>query len=270
MEPETLSPKAKKIINDYINLPFEGVSGVRCPYFNNLSIGRRGQLRVLIGKGTPREIVDETKIIAIQYKSGIFEPGGGFSPILANATNEEKIGTIRKFLIDNSIGVDCSGFASHILGAHILETKQIDILPQLALLGATNFFRRMIVKMRPVENIGVRSFADDRMSAPIPDISSAKAGDYIIMIKTGPRKNRNHIIVITENNNGTFKYIHARAWDSEGQYRHGVSEGIIKITRPGEGLLQQEWVEKNRIAQNNETYLEARWAEKLELRRLKI
>ena len=56
-----LSPKAGQIIDKYFNLPFAGVLGVRCPYFNNARRNLRGQLRGLVGKGTPEEIVEEAK-----------------------------------------------------------------------------------------------------------------------------------------------------------------------------------------------------------------
>ena len=71
-----LSLKAQKLIDNYLSLPFPGVEGARCPYFNNAKLHARGQLRVLIGKGTPQEIVEEAKIISIQYRAGLFDHDG--------------------------------------------------------------------------------------------------------------------------------------------------------------------------------------------------
>ena len=71
-----LSPKAQQLIHNYLNLPFKGVNGVRCPYFNNARLKQRGQLRVLVGKGTPGEIAEEAYIISVQKHAGFFEKTG--------------------------------------------------------------------------------------------------------------------------------------------------------------------------------------------------
>ena len=113
-----LSSNAENLLNGYFNLPFEGVLGVRCPYYINKRKNTRGQLRVLAGKGSPEEIVEEAKIISIQYHLGFFESGN------LGTFNAD---TIRHFLADHGLGIECSGFVTHILRAHYLETKNIDI-----------------------------------------------------------------------------------------------------------------------------------------------
>jgi hypothetical protein len=62
-----LSPGAQQLIHDYLNLPCGTMKGIRCPYINNARLRQRGQLRVLVGKGTPREIIEEANIISTQY-----------------------------------------------------------------------------------------------------------------------------------------------------------------------------------------------------------
>ena len=49
------------------------------------------------------------------------------SPESGAAVTEAGADELRKFLIDHNLGVDCSGFATHILRAHFLETKGVDI-----------------------------------------------------------------------------------------------------------------------------------------------
>ena len=117
-----LSKNAQKILNEYFNLPFVGVASVRAPYFNNARHRKRGELRVLIGKGTATEIVEEAKIISLQYYAGLFDHAGNC------AAGAE---VIRKFLIDNDLGIECSGFVTQILRAHFLETKNIAFLRRL-------------------------------------------------------------------------------------------------------------------------------------------
>ncbi|OGH84746.1 MAG: hypothetical protein A2261_01380 [Candidatus Magasanikbacteria bacterium RIFOXYA2_FULL_44_8] len=313
-----LSPNAQKLIADYLSLPFPGVVGVRTPYFINLRADKRGQIRSLTGKGTPQEIVEEAKIISIQYHHGLFDHDGhccihgtydlcNFGTTVIPTTKEESLSTqltnrdpssartsvgmttqadcIRKFLIDNKLGIDCSGFITHVLRAHFLETKKIDIAPKIASNIPAGFIRKIIMRLRPVESIGVKSgYWNDKNTIKLGDEKSGydyakiAAGDVVVMLETGPNKKRNHILLITDCDGKAIRYVQARAWSCEGQYGHGVNTGEIKITAPGKGLLAQNWIEKSPTLTDdlfnqtcgNETLDEAKNASVLEIRRVKI
>lgn len=261
-----LSPLAEKVIENYFNLPYQDISGVRCPYFINARRPMRGQLRVLVGKGSPEEIVDESKIISIQYKLGLFDKNGTLSwpsPEL-----------IRKFLVEQNLGIDCSGFASHVLRAHYLETKKIDITKKIRMCAPNQIFRNLISKLRPIENMDVKVFACDYNSELVnyekQGYGAIKPGDYIVMIETGPLQKRNHIVVITSCDGHTIEYVHARSWNSEGKYGHGVSRGKIIIKDEKQNILNQDWIENEIVGEKNETLLEAKQAKVLEIRRLYI
>ncbi len=264
-----LSPNAQKLIQDYFKLPFSDVDSVRCPYFNNERKRQRGQLRVLVGKGLPRDIVEEAKIISIQYHHKIFDLEGHCS--LCDHEHDKTIITknLRKFLIDNELGVDCSGFVTNILQAHYQETKNINLARKLPRAYNISFLRKIICFFRPVENIGVRAFASNANTVKIERLADIKPVDVIIMLETGPQNKRSHILLVTEKNNDTIKYVHARAWVSEGKYGHGVAIGEIHLVKPAGGLLEQEWIEFGKIGEQNETYLEAKNAKVLEIRRIK-
>jgi hypothetical protein len=261
-----LSPQAEKIIENYFNLPYKDIGGVRCPYFNNTRRAARGQLRVLVGKGSPEEIVEESKIISIQYKLGLFDKNG----TLAWPSPE----LIRKFLIEQNLGIECSGFVSHVLRAHYLETKKIDITKKIRMCAPNKFIRNLITKLRPIENMDVKVFACDYNSEIINyeknGFETVQPGDYIIMLETGPLQKRNHIVLITANDGRVLDYVHARSWSSEGKYGHGVSRGKIIINPNSRNLINQEWVENNLSGEKNETWLEAKQAKILEIRRLHI
>ncbi len=265
-----LSPKSQQLIHDYLNLPFSGISGVRCPYFNNARLHQRGQLRVLIGKGTPKEIVEEAKVISTQYHAGIFDKTGNC------CIHNEHTGTpvtnenIRKFLIDNNLGVDCSGFVSQVLRVHFKETKKIDFVKKLYIISPKNILRWLISKLRPIESISVNTYANNVNTTVITDITQIEPGDLIAMLETGPQNKRNHILLITNNDGRTINYVHSRAWSSEGNCGHGVAEGKIIISNPDKNILEQEWIEKDCAGDKNETYVEAKNARLLEIRRLKI
>lgn len=265
-----LSPNAQKILNEYFNLPFPGVLGVRCPYFNNARRRRRAQLRVLVGKGMPREIVEEAQIISLQYRAGIFDHSGncclhGGEHAGSHANAEE----IRKFLIDNDLGVECSGFVTQILRAHFLETKNIDIAHRFQKVSPRKFLRYLIAGLRPIENISARTYVDDANTSRVDNISAVQPGDVIVVLETIPDHKRNHILLVTENNNDVVKYAHARAWSREGKYGHGVAEGEIKLIKPNEGLLSQEWSELGFVGLDNETFVEVKEARRVEIRRVK-
>lgn len=268
-----LSSGAQKLIYDYLNLPFTGINGVRCPYFNNWKLRQRGQLRVLIGKGLPKDIVEEAKIVSLQYHLGLFDKAGHCC-LHSSHSNEVTPEIIRKFLIDHNLGIDCSGFVVHVLHKHYLETKKINILRKIKINSQKNLLRLLIFKIRPVENIGVKTISQEINSQIIlnlnvdTDFSKIKPGDFFVMLETGPQKKRNHIILVTESNKKSIKYAHARAWSTEGQYGHGVAVGEIILDKPGKNILEQTWQEKNEINEKNETFLEAKNAKSFTIRRL--
>ena len=63
----TLSSQTQKVIHDYLHLPIGGVF-VNCPYYNNRRTGMWAGLRVLIGKGSVDDIVEEAMLIALREK----------------------------------------------------------------------------------------------------------------------------------------------------------------------------------------------------------
>jgi len=259
-----LSNKAQQLIKQYFNLPFKDIDGIRCPYFNNKRRLQRGQLRVLVGKGLPQEIVEETKITSIQYGDEIFDCKGN-----CQCCGENKAGEIRKYLVDHDLGIDCSGFVIHVLRAHFKEKNNYDFVKNIHISSKRNFLRYLISKLRPIENIGVKTLAKDKNSEKIEKIHNTKTGDIIIMLQSGPNNKRDHILLVTDVKDDRISYIHAIAWSSEGRYDHGVAKGVINIKNKNEGLLKQQWVEKEKTNENNETYLEAKNAKTLEIRRIK-
>lgn len=280
-----LSAQAQKILTEYFNLPFVGVAGVRCPYFNNARKRQRAELKVLVGKGLPEEIVEETKIISLQYHAGLFDHSGNCRVVESQNCHPRESGvpavchpdesrdlcqTIRKFLIDNDLGIECSGFVTNILRAHYLETKNIDIAKKFFKVSPKQFARWLITKLRPVENISARVWSLDQNTEKISDMAKITAGDVIVILEKQLPWVRNHIILITEKNGNVLKYAHARTWKSEGRFGHGVAMGEIKIIAPDKGILEQEWSELGKVGTDNETLAEAKTAKVVEVRRARV
>ena len=262
------------MIHDYFNLPFQGLQEVRCPYFNNTRANLRAQLRALVGKGTPQEIVEEARIISIQYQAGFFDKNGVSCPSYKQTGQSANPEDLRRFLIAHHLGIECSGFVTNVLREHFKQTKHLDFLKKMFFVSPWHGIRWLIARLRPVENMSVRRYADDRNTIRLKELTSIAPADVIIMLETGPTNKRNHIILITdvrpEAGSTTVTYVHARAWASEGQFGHGVSRGTITISAPDKSLLEQTWTENGLVNDANETYLEAKKAKRLEIRRVTV
>lgn len=252
-----LNNAARQIIHDYLNLPFPDLTGVRCPYYNNIQGKKRAELKALIGKGNPREIVAEAQIISHQYENDYLKKPG---------LTADKV---REFLDHHNLGVDCSGLVSQIL-----QAENPGFYKKFKLGGGG--WRWLIRKLRPLENLSVQVYADDKNTILISDgkektdFTKIQTGDLIIMLEIPAFKNRDHILLVTETAPGYIKYIHARQWQDEPTNESGAYEGIIKITRPGESLLKQEWTEKGLTGTGNQTFeLKAKGAKTLKIKRLK-
>jgi hypothetical protein len=63
-------------------------------------------------------------------------------------------------------------------------------------------------------------------------------------------------------------YAHSFAWSIDGKYNHGIKSGTIEITDISKSILEQIWTENGKRSEENETYLRAREAQTLQLKRL--
>lgn len=188
------------------------------PYFNNRRTGLRGALPVQVGKGSPKEIHEELEYI---LKINKLDP---------NTVD------IRKLMVESNIGIDCSGFAYHVL------RKTNYSFPY-----AGGFLRKMIAKFRPVANIDVKTFTHDNNSKIIA-LRDVQPGDIITMVGNGDAS-RNHIVIIDQieyQNDlpATIHYVHSIAIPEDGQYGHGVRSGKIEIINPDKPLTDQIWSEE--------------------------
>ncbi len=250
---ESLSPEAQKVIADFESLP--AYPGVRTPYYNNRRQKVRAALRALIGKGSPLDICEEMELFSLREKIH-----------LETMTPDQ----IRAFMIDHNLGIECSGFAYYILDAESLARKKGSIKKH-RVLSNTSFLRKLISQIRPVENMGVVNFADEKNSKEV-EINHAHPGDIIVMRISKARTNEDHILIVTNvlYNKGEVQkidYVHSIAWPEDGKYGHGISRGTI-IVNGKKNLLDMTWTERGQENLANETYRRASDASSLSLRRL--
>lgn len=268
MNTKTLSDKALAVIEQYLafHMGKTGTTetkGVTCsiPYYNNRRREIRGGLRALIGKGSPKDIFDEVEIIMLKEKVS-----------LATLNDE----TFKWFLVDHNIGIDCSGFAYHVLNAEGLAHNKSGINHYLSFPYCRGILGKLKSMVRPVGVTNVRTLAHDSNSVSIP-LSAAKVGDMITMLDTD--KSRDHVLVIHqidyENNFPvTIYYTNSIAWPTDGQYNHGVRQGKIAIADAQKNITDQIWTESNitgagdSTVGENYTFTRSRKAQ-TEIRRLK-
>ncbi len=240
MNTKILSESALNIIDQYKNFKI-GNAICSIPYFNNKTTARRAGLRAEIGKGSPKDIFEELRQKTFEQKID-----------LESFTSE----SLKKFLVDNNIGIDCSGFTYYVLD-----------LAKKNLYFDKGFIQKIKAKIRQVENTDVKTLAHNKNSNTIP-ISEIQPGDFITIINN----ERDHILVIhqIEYQNfipTTIHYVHAIAWPTDGEYGHGIHEGKIEILDINKNILEQKWIENNMI--NNENYTLAKANKSVtEIRRL--
>lgn len=254
---QSLSPAAKKTINDFFHIT-AGAHTVPCLYYNNKRQQIRAGLRVSIGKGTAKEI--ETELTILAQRDGI-----------NLQTMDEDM--IRMFMQKHNIGIDCSGYAYYILQSEITEKTNTSLRKMLSFPHITNPLRKLIPKLRTIENTNVKTFAHEKNSVSV-ELTEVQPADVITILGGGRNNQWNHILVVTDvrysdqNIIQELTYTHSYQWSTDGQYHHGVRHGTIQITDPTKSILNQIWTEKEKTGKENETFQKANAATEVSLRRL--
>ena len=256
-QPINQSTLLESTINHYLNLNI-AEKKVQTPYLNNRRSAIRGALAVLIGKGSPKDIEEEIQIISLKERIDL------------NDLPAEKI---KEFLVENNLGVDCSGFVYYILDALVQDTKNKKLKQIIHFPLARSIVRKMIAKLRPAENCGVTTLAHESNTKKI-ELKDVQANDLIIFIGSGPTQDYNHIMFVKsvekENNNlKKINYIHSFKWPSDGKYNHGVRRGIIEVVDSGKNILEQKWREQGKANEDNWTWVQAKSAKEIFAGRLK-
>ncbi len=255
MTTQTLSPSALSVIDQYLHFQI-GASVCSVPYFNNKTAHQRMALGARIGKGSPKDILDEVQSIIVKDR------------ISANLLEDK---TLKKILTDNNIGIDCSGFAYFVLNEASREAGKESIGMHISFVDAHGFFGKIRSKLRPVENCNVATFAHEKNSRLISMKDEAvMPGDIITM--TDDSNERDHILIIHEVDSERSRpvklyYSHAIAYPEDGVYGTGIKQGVIEITDPNKSIAEQRWIENSLEGMANRLFTRAQKS-KTELRRL--
>lgn len=265
MNTKTLSDRALAVIDQYMHFQFGGTV-CSIPYFNNKVSRQRAGMRVRIGKGSPHEILEELKTITIKRHVAI------------SSLSDEML---KKLLVDENIGIDCSGFAYYVLNAESAERGRGTIDKHIHFVNCRSLLGKVRCHLRPVENCDVATLADDKNSQ-IVGLNDVRPGDTITMIDSGVNRrsnlrltpDRDHILIIHQVDYQNFSptklyYSHAVAYPEDGVYGSGVRQGAIEIVDPNKSIVEQRWVEDGKTDEDNHIFLQAKNSN-TELRRLKV
>ena len=229
MNTKTISNRALATIDQYLHFNV-GQASCSIPYFNNKVSRSRGALRAYIGKGSTHDIYDE--VVACMVKDHV----------AVNLVTDE---SLKMYLTDKNIGMDCSGFAYYILDTESRERKLGQLDKKIHFTNCKGITGKIRCALRPVENCDVKTFACEKNSRVI-DIKDALPGDIITM--TDSATERDHILVIHQIEYQNFiptnlHYSHTIAYPEDGVYNTGTRQGVIEIFDLNKKITEQNWLE---------------------------
>jgi len=273
MNTKFISDRALSVIDQYLNFKV-GNATCSIPYFNNKVAKTRLGLRTYIGKGSPKEIFEEIQDLLLKNHID-----------LNILTNE----SLKKLLVDNNIGIECSGFTYYVLNAESKERGKGALDKYLSFINCHGLFGKIICSLRPTENCDVSTFAHDKNSFSI-SIKDTHVGDIITMIGNSNNKDvsensstkllqgssqgsRNHILIIHRIEYQNFvpciiHYSHAVSYPTDGIYGSGIRQGQIEIVFPDKPITEAIWSEDNKTGENNPLFTRAQKTN-VEIRRLR-
>ncbi len=254
MNTKTISNRALSVIDQYLNFKV-GNAICSVPYFNNKTARKRGGLRVQIGKGSPQEIFDEIQDIAVK------------SHISVNTFTAD---SLKKLLVDNNIGIDCSAFVYYVLNSESEEIKKGHLDKHISFTSCHGLLGKIRCSLRPVENCDVATFTNDKNSKVV-SVKEAQPGDMITIQEENSE--RDHILVIHQIQYQNFipteiHYSHSIAYPEDGLYGNGIRQGMIEIVDPSKDISEQKWIESGYEDNSDQLFLRAQKS-KTEIRRLR-
>ena len=222
-----LPKHTQEFIESYKSLELGG-KFIVCPYFRNHN--KQKDLRSMVGKGTPYEIIIEAKI---------WEKLKGVDFYKMNELD------IRNFLIDRGLGIDCSGFVAHTIN-HFYKNetgKSIwgKLIPEK--IGSLKILTPLFYWLKPVQNLGVTSITSDKNSFKV-NINEVQPGD---VIRTTWKKNNSYHILLIDavirNKTGQVEFINYVNSTPHYGDNNGIRHSSIKITDVKKPLHEQEWLD---------------------------
>lgn len=210
----SLPQTALEVIHHYQKLEAAPGVFVRCPYYRSPGTGeRRWGLVVFSGKGSPQDIEEELRMVerleGVQFVS----------------MSEDKIVSVMR---KRRLGVDCSGFLTHVLDAWTMQEHRRHIWSFLK--PQFGFFNAVYWLFRPLTHMSVRVFASPRNAIELSSFQDVRPGDLMAFFGE-----IDHIAVVTHTyyDRGTLKrfdYAHSTLENGTGFVKEGSVECVSDVS----------------------------------------
>ncbi len=226
MKLKRVPEEVQKLVDNYLELKINDKT-IQTPYYRNVKRIRAG-LRVLVGKGTPEEIQEETLIYAKLKKANL------------KKLNQEET---REFLLKYGLGIDCSGFVAHLVNIW-LKSEGRGGLGKNIKYPSKSLYRKILTLLRAIESTGANVLTNEENTEQIAlknilpgDLLRLKAltkGDHVALI---------YSVYYQDNLPVKIKYVHSSEHFHENS---GVKFGKINVLDPNRELKDQQWLETNK------------------------
>lgn len=217
--------KINKIIYRFLHLPIGGKL-VRCPYMR--TILQPNMIRIpgpfFVCKKSPNEIVKIVEKRADKLKIN-----------LKKLTKRE----ILKFMKEQRVGIDCSGFVYWALDAFYRDY------------GKRDWMKKMILAVgkskNPARRLNVATLTGEINSVEVKMVKDIQPGD-LIRLNFGDvdGDGLKHVMILTGVGQKILTYYHSGTFGKT----KGVHKGVIKIVDFEAGLEKQVWLEKTKDGEN--------------------
>jgi hypothetical protein len=217
----SLPPKTYNLIQRYANLKI-GPHKVACPYYQNIK-GRRNKA-VYLGKGLPGEIEHEVK--------HLFRKNG-------KDLNKYEPASIRLYMANAGLGIDCSGFVTRIIQS-LLNEKHVGSLTKSLKPQSSSPLSLLRHTLRPHTNLSADTLTNLVNCIKVRSINDVLPGDLL-------RLGQSHLAIVTKIEKSGTKINKIIYYHSTSDYleKHGVRKGSILITKPGGPLEKEKWDENH-------------------------
>ena len=153
--------------------------------------------------------------------------------------NRVPVEILKFYLVEASLGVDCSGFVVNVLDEFLQEKIGISLYQVIPRKAFPSFWRWLVFKLRPRLNLSAKILTSNFVSQPI-GLHEVKSGD---LIKFGS----SHVALISSvwrksNEIKKIEYVHST---SDYGDQHGVRKDLIIIKNPSLPLERQLWQEND-------------------------
>ena len=219
-----------KKIRSYCELNIDGFA-IRCPYFINKSKFNLWKNINFLGKGDSQGIIETAKTLIDKDK---------MPPEIKSSKS------IRKYMKENNLGIDCSGFVTRILDCWCREKygKSLFRLVYIKL----PFVKKIRYFFRPFENTSVEILLhhmDKKMI--IKNSGDIRPGDLIHL-------GESHVLIVSQIFQDNNKLAREISYFHCSSRFDGVHQGKINIINPNLELGKQFWKEGSK--EHNWTYQE--------------